>query len=131
MMTWLAAILGVVVIGVVIELLTKESRMGKFIHAVYAFFVLFVIVQPLPELLGRTDWWPSSESVTINADVVADLTQTSRQAQAEQILRQMGYPNALVCVFNEVVYVNVGQNLDAAALTALQDAFGTMEVQIL
>ena len=48
MSAWLLSIAGVVVIGVLVELLLTDSPMSKFIRSIYAFFILLVIVSPLP-----------------------------------------------------------------------------------
>ena len=121
---WLASIVGVVVIGVVIELLTQNRRLGKFVRSIYGFIVLFVIVSPLPKLL-KADWWTVNADDLIDTELAGSLAQSSRQAQVKQTLRSLGYESALVTVFDGVVYVNLGVTVDAATLAELQQVLGS------
>ncbi len=123
MAAWLASILGVVVVGVVVELLTQNRRMGNFIRSIYGFVVLLVIVAPLPKLL-KADWWTAHAEELINADVLHNLNQTSRQAQVAQTLRLQGYDQAIVTVSDGTIYVNLGVTVDASTLQALQNILG-------
>ena len=123
MAAWLASILGVVVVGVVVELLTQNRRMGNFIRSIYGFVVLLVIVAPLPKLL-KADWWTAHAEELINADVLHNLNQTSRQAQVAQTLRLQGYDQAMVTVSDGTIYVNLGVTVDASTLQALQNILG-------
>lgn len=131
MTQWLAPILGVIVVGVVIELITKESRLGKFIRAIYAFFVLFVIVQPLPQLFGKLDFFNQSTGIQADAAMVDQITGVSKQAQIQHLLTQLGYADALVCVQNGVVYINLGQAVSVAELQEIKAQIGEGEVYIL
>ena len=123
MAAWLGSILGVVVVGVIIELLTQNRRMGNFIRAIYGFIVLLVIVTPLPQLLNA-DWWTTRADNFINAELVDNLNQSSKQAQVAQRLRVMGYQQALVTVVDDVIYVNLGVTVDASTLDELQKSLG-------
>lgn len=123
MASWLASILGVVVVGVIVELLTQNRRMGNFIRSIYGFIVLLVIVSPLPKLL-KADWWTSRAEEMVNAEMLENLTQSSRQMQITQSLRLKGYDHALVTVVDHVIYVNLGTTVDAATLAELQKDLG-------
>lgn len=123
MTAWLASIVGVVIIGVVIELLMQGRRMGNFVRSIYGFIVLFVIVSPLPDLL-KADWWSVKNENLVNTELVENLKAGNRQTQVNQILRTMGYQDALVTVFDNTVYVNLGVAIDDEKLTELQKALG-------
>ena len=123
MASWLASILGVVVVGVIVELLTQNRRMGNFIRSIYGFIVLLVIVSPLPKLL-KADWWTSRAEEMVNAEMLENLAQSSRQTQITQTLRLKGYAHALVTVVDHVIYVNLGTTVDAATLAELQKDLG-------
>lgn len=123
MTTWLASIVGVVVVGVIVELMTHHGRMGPFVRSIYAFIVLFVIVSPLPKML-KTDWWATDTDNLINTELVDNFAQSSKQQQVTQKLRTLGYENALVTVFDHVVYVNLGVTVDEATLSTLQQTLG-------
>lgn len=51
MTAWLLSIAGIVVVGVLVELLLTDSHMSKFVRSIYGFFILLVIVTPLPGFL--------------------------------------------------------------------------------
>ena len=123
MTTWLASILGVVVVGIVVELLTENRRLGNFVRSIYGFVVLFVIVSPLPNLL-KADWWQSNADDFINTELVTNLSQTSQQVKVTQTLRQLGYDQAIVTVVDNVIYVNLGVTVDTASLSVLQNTLG-------
>ena len=120
---WLASILGVVVVGVVVELLTQNRRMGNFIRSIYGFIVLLVIVSPLPNLL-KADWWSSHADNLINAEMLEQLTQSSKQTQVAQTLRVLGYDQAMVTVIDGTIYVNLGVAVDSTTLRELQKKMG-------
>lgn len=123
MTAWLASIVGIVVVGVIIELLIQGRRMENFIRSIYAFIVLFVIVSPLPKLLNA-EWWTTQPETMINTDFVDHVTQQSRQFQVSQILQSMGYKDAIITMVDETLYVNLGVTLDASSLSELQKILG-------
>ena len=123
MATWLASIVGVVVVGVVVELLTQNRRMGNFIRSIYGFIVLFVIVSPLPKLL-KMDWWSNQTDNLINTEILNHLMQNSKQTQIARKLRALGYEYAVVTTIDDVVYVNLGIAVDAVTLDELQKELG-------
>jgi hypothetical protein len=54
MSSWLLSIAGIVVIGALIEVLLTDSSVHKFVRSIYAFFVLFIIAQPIPGFFRNT-----------------------------------------------------------------------------
>jgi len=123
MATWLGSILGVVVVGVMVELLTQNRRMGNFIRSIYGFVVLLVIVSPLPKLL-KADWWSTQADELINTEMLHDLQQNSKQAQVIQTLHLKGYDQAIVTVVDKMIYVNLGISIDETTLNELQKDLG-------
>lgn len=123
MATWLGSILGVVVVGVMVELLTQNRRMGNFIRSIYGFVVLLVIVSPLPKLL-KADWWSTQTDELINTEMLHDLQQNSKQAQVIQTLHLKGYDQAIVTVVDKMIYVNLGISIDETTLNELQKDLG-------
>ena len=123
MATWLGSILGVVVVGVMVELLTQNRRMGNFIRSIYGFVVLLVIVSPLPKLL-KADWWSTQADELINTEMLHDLQQNSKQAQVIQTLHLKGYDQATVTVVDKMIYVNLGISIDETTLNELQKDLG-------
>ena len=120
---WLASVVGVVIIGVVVELLTHGRRMANFVRSIYGFIVLYVIVSPLPNLL-KAEWWQTEVEQMIDVGVVADLQQSSKQLRIQQILQTQGYQHAMITMVDDVVYVNLGEVVDGERLAELQKVLG-------
>ncbi|MBO5229448.1 MAG: hypothetical protein J6B20_01465 [Clostridia bacterium] len=120
---WLASVVGVVIIGVVVELLTHGRRMANFVRSIYGFIVLYVIVSPLPNLL-KAEWWQTEVEQMIDVGVVADLQQSSKKFRVQQILQTQGYQHAMITMVDDVVYVNLGEVVDGDRLAELQKVLG-------
>ncbi|MBR4418853.1 MAG: hypothetical protein IKT33_02495 [Clostridia bacterium] len=129
MTAWLASIVGVVVVGVIVELVMQGRRMGNFVRSIYSFMVLLVIVSPLPKIL-KVEWWSTKNENLVNTELVASLQQGNKQFQVTQILYAMGYKNAIVTVVDDTIYVNLGEMLSEDKLSELQTKLG-QEVVIL
>ena len=50
---WLLSIAGVILLGVLCEFILPEGQMNKYTKVIFSFITLFVIIYPLPKLLGR------------------------------------------------------------------------------
>ena len=108
MSAWLLSIVGVTVIGVLIELLLTDSPMSKFVRSIYAFFILFIIVQPLPGFFR-------SASNSVNGGVLLDQglieninsqTRAAFERSAEIALAAAGFADCIVTFVGEKIYVN-------------------------
>lgn len=70
MSTWLLSIVGVVSLGVLIEIIMPEGEHSKYIKGIFSLVVVFVIISPFPKLIkgeSTSDFF-SSESVQISQD---------------------------------------------------------------
>jgi len=96
---WLLGIAGIIIIGVIVEILLTDSPMSKFIRSIFGFFVLLVIVAPIPgffrngiEVGGNIDYdWELIG--TINALSLESATQ-----RVERALDQAGFQHVLVTI---------------------------------
>ena len=52
--SWLLSIAGIVLLGVLTEFVLPDGQMNKLVKVVFSFVTLFVIIMPLPKLLGKT-----------------------------------------------------------------------------
>lgn len=70
--SWVLKIVGVVVIGVLVDIIMPEGQTNKYIKSIFACFTLLVIVSPLPKLLNydieNSLLDNSSESVSVDED---------------------------------------------------------------
>ncbi len=68
---WILSILGVAVIGAVIDLILPSGRMNKFVKSVFAAVTVLIIILPLPHLLKngcRTDGFLWEQDVPLQDD---------------------------------------------------------------
>jgi hypothetical protein len=128
MTDWLLPILGIVVIGVLIELITKNSPMGKFIRSIYGFFVLFIIVQPIPKIFNGEYKLFEDAAITVNADLLNEINtdaNTAKKYAVKSILEELGYQDCLIYIDGGSVYINSGANVDGADLIKIKQRVST------
>jgi len=102
MNAWLLSIAGIVVIGVLVELLFTDSPMHKFVRSIYAFFILLVIVMPLPGLFQRDI--PVGGGIDFDWELVTSINLQSTQAaqaRATRALDQNNFEGVIVTVIPE------------------------------
>lgn len=70
MTAWLLGIVGVVSLGVLIEIIMPEGEHSKYIKGIFSLIVIFVIVSPFPKLLkgDNIDKFFKNDSVQIEID---------------------------------------------------------------
>ena len=106
---WLLSIVGVTVVGVLVELLLTDSPMSKFVRSIYTFFILFVIIQPLPSFFKTASFNLLSGEVPINTALVQEInhqTKTELGRRAQETLAQNGFDNCIVTYHDNGVYIN-------------------------
>ena len=88
------------VVGVVVELLLTDSAVSKFVRSIYAFFILFVIVQPIPGFFKK-----ASENVgggiVLDSELLGTINGNSAaaaQANIERALHDAGFENTIVTI---------------------------------
>ena len=126
MSAWLLSIVGITVIGVLVELLLTDSPISKFVRSIYAFFILFVIVQPIPGFFKT-----ASSSVggvfALDTGLMQEInrqTAAATQANAERALSDAGFNNCIVTVYQNKIYVNAWNSTkkDSAAIIQIVTA---------
>jgi len=99
MNAWLISIVGIVVVGVIAELLLTDSPVAKFIKGIWGFFLLFVIVQPIPGLLRNIEIndpdfdWDWGMIGTINNQSAEGLARNTQIA-----LASAGFENIIITI---------------------------------
>ena len=112
MTAWLLSIAGIVVVGALVDVLLSDSSVHKFVRSIYAFFVLFVIVQPLPGFFRDT--LEVSGSIELDTELMERInaqTTTALQRNAQLALESAGYNGIIVTIHPGAVYINaLGSN---------------------
>lgn len=126
---WMIAIAGVVMLGVLIEIIMPEGESKKYIGGVFALIVVLVIVSPLPKLLGSksgvfSSWGQKEDQIGISQPWVQSVNERkleSDRQKATMFLEKKGFENAnvvMICT-NETIYrverIRIDLNREASA----------------
>jgi len=117
MTAWLLSIVGITVVGVLVELLLTDSPMSKFVRSIYTFFILFIIVSPIPGMFKNFEANIENPNIQINTDFVQ--TQTLRRVEAA--LSSTGFPNASAKYANDKIVIKFQNptNIDRAKVISI------------
>ena len=122
---WLLGIVGVVSLGVLIELLLPEGENSKYIKGIFSVIVIFVIISPLPKLVksDNIDWFsPSEKKIQMDEDYyqqAKDGVQQKLTKNIEDKLKENGYNDLSFNIQfdEEYVYLIDTISIDAADMT--------------
>jgi hypothetical protein len=110
MTTWLLSIAGVVIVGALVEVLLSDSSVHKFIRSIYAFFILFVIAQPIPGFFRNTvNSIETGGGITLNQELMASInaqTAAAMQRNAQVALETAGFDGVIVTIHSGKIYIN-------------------------
>lgn len=102
--SWILSIAGIVIISVIVELILPEGSINKYIRSIFSFLVVFVIVAPLPALVGKKFDYSqiiSQEEFTLQEDYLFQLNVYKTEALQEDlvnVINEAGYENVEVSV---------------------------------
>ena len=98
---WLIGIVGVVSLGVLIEILLPEGENSKYIRGIFSIIVIFVIVSPLPKL-ANGDYIKGFTSPTAETEInvnyyesVKDDIQNNIKDNLKEKLDKAGYKDLM------------------------------------
>lgn len=122
-MSWLLSIIGIVVIGVLINLILPEGEIQKYIKAIFSVFVVFIMIYPILNIdiskINYDDFFYNQTSVTVDEKYLENYKEKYRESlqnQCETVLNNNGYQNVRVEIYLnlssekfeiEKVYVNL------------------------
>lgn len=125
MSAWLLSVAGIVIIGALTEVLLSESSIQKFVRSIYAFFVLFIIAQPIPQLFrDASAAVETGGAVEINTELLEKInlqTAAAFEKNTERALESAGFNNVIVTIDTakganfkiKAIYVNaLGSNIN-------------------
>lgn len=101
---WIMSIVGVVVIGVLIDILTPEGESNKYVKGIYALIVVLVIASPIAKVLKAdvdfSKYFDSAfETDSEFIDGVNDDRKQSDEQKITNSLNLRGYEGAQVVIF--------------------------------
>lgn len=93
MSAWLMSIVGVVFLGVMIDIITPEGRTNAFIKSIFAVFVVYIIVSPIVSMLNKNYVFTYKE-IELQEDYldsVAKSNITALESEIQRLLVDKGY----------------------------------------
>ena len=97
---WLLSIAGIVIVGALVDVLLTDSPMSRFIRGIFGFFVLLVIVAPLPGLIDDGIKAVSGD-IQLNTELLQTInaqTANAFQRNTESALSAAGFRNVIVTI---------------------------------
>lgn len=99
---WVLSIACIICLSVLVELILPSGQMNKYIKGIFSFFVLFVIISPIPKLLNLNingDSFLDYGFVQVDEDYIAQLNMdklTALTESTESAIAARGYENSIV-----------------------------------
>lgn len=98
--SWILSVVGIVIIGVLVDLILPEGEMQKYIKAVFSIFVVFVLISPVLKIditqIDFNKFIYNDNSVNINEEYLKNYNnqyKLSLENTCETTLKSNGYAN--------------------------------------
>ena len=105
MSEWLLGVVGVISLGLLLEILIPEGQTSKYVKGAFSLLVIFVLISPLPKLLGgEYDFNFDGVSYEIDTDYLTYATnQYTRTLEddLEEILKEQGIQSTVEIVVKD------------------------------
>ena len=102
---WMTGIVGVIALGVLLQVLLPEGQTGKYVKGAFSLLVIFVIVAPLPSVASALkDWEPTYTDIAPDYGFIedsAELFERSAALKAQTALAEEGYDAEVKVVVKE------------------------------
>lgn len=138
MKSWILSIAGIIVFGVLVDVVLPKGNTSKYIKGIFAAVVVYVIISPLPKLLKGMDDVGDSFFDSLDFSVGGNVDMTifdgylqNISEKTEKMLAEHGYDGAKIIVRltddGKVDYINVNaaalsdENKTSARLDNLRD----------
>ena len=98
--TWILSILGIVILGMLADMLMSDTRLQKYVRAIVSTFTVFIIIAPVPSFLRNMpniNGGLNSDPPSINVD---------NEFANRQVIRQ--YEIALRAALSQEGFLNLG-----------------------
>ena len=110
---WVLSIVGMCVLSVLIELILPEGQTRKYINAIYSFFLIVVIIAPLPKLVrGDFDFEKiiTTEEVELQEDFIYQMNRNKLDTLSDEIeneLKERGVEGVQVMISADIFSNNL------------------------
>lgn len=108
--SWIISIAGVITLSVLIELIMPDGQMNKYLKSIFSFFIVFVIISPIPKLLNQkitfSEFFNSQDSFSIDENYLEQVNLNKLISSQENIENQClenGYKNVKVYINADIL----------------------------
>lgn len=101
---WILSIVGIVFIGVILDIILPDGKTSKYIKHIFSIFLLFVIVNPLTKLSVNKNWFNSDE-INVDSNFIYETNIKKIEALTNRIKSQLetkGILNSQVVIYSNV-----------------------------
>ena len=101
---WILSIVGIVFIGVILDIILPDGKTSKYIKNIFSIFLLFVIVSPLTKLSVNKNWFNSDE-INVDSNFIYETNIKKIEALTNRIKSQLetkGILNSQVVIYSNV-----------------------------
>lgn len=100
---WILSIVGIVFIGVILDIILPEGKTSKFIKHVFSIFLMFVVITPITKLSINKNWF--NNDVVVDSNFIYETNIQKVEALTETIkqeLNKAGIQNSQVVIYSNV-----------------------------
>ena len=105
MSEWLIGVVGIIALGLLLEILIPEGQTSKYVKGAFSLLVIFAVISPLPKLLNgeyQLDFVDTEYSVDRNYLVYTTSRYTSSiESDLEKVLAEQGIDSGVEIVIKE------------------------------
>lgn len=98
---WILSVVGIVFIGVVLDIILPDGKTSKFIKHIFSIFLLFIIINPITKLSINKNWF-SLGSVTVDSDFIYKVNIKKIEALSQTIITELNN----IKIYNSHVIIN-------------------------
>lgn len=108
---WILSIVGIVFIGVILDVILPDGKTSKFIKHIFSIFLMFMVISPITKLSVNSNWF--NNNLVVDSNFIYKTNIQKIDALTERIkqeLNKIEINNAEVViysnVFNEDLIIN-------------------------
>lgn len=126
---WIMSIVGVICLGILLEIVLPEGQTSKYVKGAFSLLIVFVIAAPLPNLLNK-DWKLEFDSSQFEVDEeyinsTYALYAEGMENSAEKLLKDSGYDTDVKIIMKDTSPVSLG-GVEVIVLNFKQDVADTV-----
>lgn len=106
---YILSIVGIILVGVVVDLMLVDGQVKKYVQSIYVLFVIFTIVAPLPSFINnikRGDFSLETSSITVDEkylEIIKNQKNTALSNAIEAVFENDGFAKVVVSIDSSMV----------------------------